>query len=84
MLVAGEVTFWEETGWSAGLLIPAFAVINAIAAGVMIVGWVNVMAPKFQRFPDRLRFYSTVDVPSLPAPDSAPVQSALMSERAAP
>ena len=76
VLVAGEVTFWEETGWSAGVLIPAFVIINTIVAGVMVVGWVRVMAPKFQRFPNRPRFYSTIDVPSLPAPDTTPVRSA--------
>jgi hypothetical protein len=31
------------------------------------VAWVKAFAPKFQRFPDRPRFYSNIDVPSLPA-----------------
>jgi NADH-quinone oxidoreductase subunit H len=69
VLVAGEVTFWEETGWSAGLLIPAFIVINGALAVGLIVAWVKAFAPTFERFPTRLRYYSTIDVPSLPAPD---------------
>ena len=32
------------------------------------LAWVKAFAPKFQRFPDRPRFYSEIDVPSLPAP----------------
>jgi formate hydrogenlyase subunit 4 len=68
VLVAGEVTLWEETGWSAGLLLPAYIVINGALAGALIVAWVKAFAPKFQRFPDRPRFYSEINVPSLPAP----------------
>ena len=68
VLVAGEVTIWEETGWSAGLLLPIFIAVNGAMAGVLIYAWVKAFAPKFQRFPDRPRFYSDIDVPSLPAP----------------
>ena len=74
LLVAGEVTLWEETGWSAGILIPAFVIINIIAAVALIVAWVRAMAPRFQRFPLRPRFYSTIDVPPLPAPDAVKAQ----------
>lgn len=69
--VATEVMIWEETGWSAGVLLPAYIVLNGLMAVVLIVAWVRVFAPKFQRFPDRLRFYDTIDVPSLPAPENA-------------
>jgi NADH-quinone oxidoreductase subunit H len=67
VVVATEVMIWEETGWSAAVILPASIVINGAMAGLLIVGWVRTMAPKFQRFPDRLRMYSTIDVPSLPA-----------------
>jgi NADH-quinone oxidoreductase subunit H len=68
VLVAGEVTLWKETGWSAAVLFPAFIAVNGVAAAALIVAWVKALAPKFQRFPDRPRFSSTIDVPSLPAP----------------
>jgi NADH-quinone oxidoreductase subunit H len=68
IVVAAEVLLWEETGWSAAFWLPAAIVINTLLAGLLVVGWVRTMAPKFQRFPDRLRMYSTIDVPSLPAP----------------
>ncbi len=68
-LVAGEVTLWEETGWSAGVLLPTYVVINSAMAVGLIVAWMRVFAPQFERFPDQLRFYSTIDVPSLPAPE---------------
>jgi NADH-quinone oxidoreductase subunit H len=71
VLVAGEVTLWEETGWSAGLLIPIYVAVNGAMAGALIVGWVRFMAPKFQRFPLRPKFYSTIDVPDLAAPEPA-------------
>lgn len=67
LVVATEVMIWEETGWSAAVILPASIVINGALAGLLIVGWVRTMAPRFQRFPDRLRMYSTIDVPSLPA-----------------
>jgi NADH-quinone oxidoreductase subunit H len=68
VVVAAEVVLWQETGWSAALLLPAYVVVNGALAVVLIVGWVKTFAPRFQRFPDRPRFYSTIDVPSLPAP----------------
>ncbi len=68
VLVAGEVTLWEETGWSPGLLIPIYVAVNGALAVGLIFAWVKAFAPKFQRFPDRPRFYSEIDVPSLPAP----------------
>jgi len=67
VVVAAEVTVWEETGWSAIVLLPAYMVLNSALAVGLIVAWVRAFAPKFQRFPDRPRFYSTIDVPSLPA-----------------
>jgi hypothetical protein len=71
VLVAGEVTLWEETGWSAALLLPIFIAVNGALAVGLIVAWVRTLAPKFQRFPDKPRFYSEIDVPSLPAPGPA-------------
>ncbi len=67
VVVAAEVMVWEETGWSAVVLLPAYMVINGALAVGLIVAWVRAFAPKFQRFPDRPRFYSNIDVPSLPA-----------------
>jgi len=71
MLVAAEVLLWEETGWSAGLLLPAYVVINNALAVSLIVAFVRVFAPKFQRFPTGLRMYSSIDVPALPAVHSS-------------
>ncbi len=67
VLVAAEVLIWQETGVSAGLVLPLYAAFNALFAVTLIVAWVRFMAPKFSRFPDRLRYYSGIDVPSLPA-----------------
>jgi len=67
VLVAAEVLIWEESGWSAGFLIPAYIVINNILAGATIYAFMKVLAPKFERFPTQLRFYPNIDVPSLPA-----------------
>jgi NADH-quinone oxidoreductase subunit H len=67
VLVAAEVTLWHESGWSAAVLLPAFIAINGALCIVLIVGWVRFFAPTFHRFPDRPRFYSSIDVPSLPA-----------------
>ena len=67
VVVAAEVMVWEETGWSAIVLLPVYMVINGALAVGLIVAWVRALAPKFQRFPDRPRFYSNIDVPSLPA-----------------
>ncbi len=72
VLVSAEVTIWEETGWSAGLLIPLYIAVNGAFCIGVIAAWVKVMAPKFERFPNRPRFYSTIDVPSLPAPPMPP------------
>ncbi len=67
VLVAAEVLIWEQSGWSAGFLIPAYIVINNVLAVVTIYGFMKLLSPKFQRFPTRLRFYGAIDVPSLPA-----------------
>jgi NADH-quinone oxidoreductase subunit H len=67
VLVAAEILIWEETGASAGLVLPLYAAFNGLFAVVLIVGWVRFMGPKFTRFPDRLRYYSEIGVPSLPA-----------------
>lgn len=75
IVVATEVLVWEETSIPVQLLIPAFALINTLFAGVLIWAFVRFFAPKFQRFPARLRYYGGIDVPSLPAV-AAPVTDA--------
>jgi len=67
VLVAAEVLIWEESGWSAGLLIPVYVAANGLIAVALIVAFVRLLAPKFQRFPTRLRYYDEIAVPSLPA-----------------
>jgi NADH-quinone oxidoreductase subunit H len=67
ILVAAEVLVWEESGWSAGLLIPAYVVINGALAVATVYAFMRLLAPKFERFPTALRFYPNIDVPSLPA-----------------
>jgi NADH-quinone oxidoreductase subunit H len=76
VLVAAEVLIWQESGWSAGVLLPAYIIINNALAVVTIYGFMTLLAPKFQRFPTRLRFYPTIDVPSLPAVAAADVPGA--------
>lgn len=72
VVVATEVLVWRETGWSAALMIPLFIVINGALTIAVIAAFVRFFAPKFERFPKRLRYYETIDVPSLPA--TAPQQ----------
>lgn len=67
VLVAAEVLIWEETGWSAGVLFPVYVVVNIALAIGLIVAFVRLLAPKFERFPSELRLHSTIDVPALPA-----------------
>lgn len=67
IMVAAEVTIWEESGVSAGLLLPLYTAVNTVFAGAIIVAFVRLLAPKFERFPAQLRFYANIDVPSLPA-----------------
>ena len=74
IMVSAEVTIWEESGLSAGLLLPIYMVINTAAAGAIIVSFVRFLAPKFERFPTQLRFYSNIDVPSLPAVAAEPAK----------
>jgi NADH-quinone oxidoreductase subunit H len=74
--VATEVTIWEETGWSAGILIPAFIVVNNALAFMLIGAWLKFLSPSFQRFPQRLRFYATIDAATLPAAAPRPQDAA--------
>ncbi len=67
VMVAAEVTIWEESGLSAGVVLPIYMAVNTVFAGVIIVAFVRIFAPKFERFPKTLRFYAHIDVPSLPA-----------------
>jgi hypothetical protein len=72
VVVAAEVLIWDETNIPTQVLIPAFIVFNTALAGIVIYAFVTLFAPKFQRFPDRLRYYATIDVPSLPAVAARP------------
>jgi NADH-quinone oxidoreductase subunit H len=67
VVVAAEVLIWDETNIPVQILLPAYMVLNTAFAGVLIVAFVRFFAPKFQRFPTRLRYYGNIDVPSLPA-----------------
>jgi len=82
ILVAAEVLVWNETSWTASLVLPVYAVINAAFAGLLIVGWVRFLGPKFTRFPDRLRYYSNIDVPPLPAAAASPPATGIGSSTA--
>ena len=82
ILVAAEVLVWNETGWTASLVLPVYAVINAAFAGLLIVGWVRFLGPKFTRFPDRLRYYSNIAVPPLPAAAASPPATGIGSSTA--
>jgi NADH-quinone oxidoreductase subunit H len=74
VMVAAEVTIWEESGVSAGLLLPLYMAVNTAFAGAIIYAFVRFLAPKFERFPTQLRFYSNIDVPSLPAVAADPAK----------
>jgi NADH-quinone oxidoreductase subunit H len=76
VLVATEIYIWQETGWSAAAVLPAFVVINNAFAALLIWAWVKALGPQFARFPSRLRYYDTIDVPSLPADAPSPSESA--------
>ena len=67
VMVAAEVTIWEESGLSAGIVLPIYMAVNTAFAGAIIVAFVRFFAPKFERFPKQLRFYANIDVPALPA-----------------
>ena len=67
IVVAAEVLLWNETGWSDWFWVPAIIALNTALCIGLIVFFVKVFAPKFQRFPTRPRFYPGIDVPSLPA-----------------
>ena len=46
VLVAAEVLIWEETGWSAGVLFPVYAVVNVALAIGLIYAFVRLFAPQ--------------------------------------
>ncbi len=73
VLVSAEILVWNETGWSAGAVLPVYVVLNGAFAVGLIVAWVKFMGPRFTRFPVRVRYSPTIDVPPLPAvaPSSA-------------
>jgi NADH-quinone oxidoreductase subunit H len=67
VVAAGEIVIWEESGWSAGVLLPVYTVVNVALAGALMAAWMRLFGPRFTRFPERLRYFETIDVPSLPA-----------------
>jgi NADH-quinone oxidoreductase subunit H len=66
LVVAFEVTLWEEYDLSAGLVLPIFAVVNFAMAGGLIYAWGRVMVSRFERIPKQPRLVGEIDVP-LPA-----------------
>ena len=57
---------WREYEIGAGSVLPIFAVVSFVRAGVLIAGWGRVMTRNYERFPRRARLVSEIDVP-LPA-----------------
>ncbi len=66
LLVALEVLIWREYEVSAGIVLPIFAVVNFVLAGLLIVGWGRVMTRQYERLPKQPRMFAEIDVP-LPA-----------------
>ncbi len=65
-VIAFETLIWREYELSAGIVLPIFAVVNLLLAGVLIVAWGRVMSRELERFPKRPRLVGEIDVP-LPA-----------------
>ncbi|MGI8552131.1 MAG: NADH-quinone oxidoreductase subunit NuoH [Dehalococcoidia bacterium] len=53
-LAALEVLIWQQSGASAGILFPIFAVVNWLLAGALIVGYSHLYGSQIQR-PRKLR-----------------------------
>ena len=62
-LASTQVFIWREYELSAGVVLPIFAVVNVVLAGVLIAGWSRVMTRPFERLPRRPRLVSQIDVP---------------------
>jgi NADH-quinone oxidoreductase subunit H len=66
LLSAFEILIWEERGLSAGVVLPIFAVVNVVLAGVLVTGWARVMTRSFEAVPRRPKLFKDIAVP-LPA-----------------
>lgn len=62
-LIGLETLIWREYEVSAGVVLPIFAVVNAAAAGILIVGWGRLMSRPFERLPRRPRLVREIEVP---------------------
>jgi NADH-quinone oxidoreductase subunit H len=63
LLSAFEVLMWQEYDISAGVVLPIFAVVNFVLAGVLIYGFTSVMTKPFERLPKRARLVHDISVP---------------------
>ena len=63
LLSALEVLIWQEYDVSAGIVLPIFAVVNFVLAGVLLVAFMRVMTRSFERLPKRARLVPDISVP---------------------
>jgi hypothetical protein len=68
-----EVLLWLEYDLSAGLVLPLFSVVNLSLAVFLIVGWMRLVAFRFQALPSRARLVHDIPVvaPGAPAGGAA-------------
>ena len=66
LLVALEVLIWREYEISAGIVLPIFAIVNFVLAGLLIVVWGRMMTRQYERLPKQPRLVREIGVP-LPA-----------------
>jgi len=73
MVGALEVLLWLEYDLSAGLVLPLFSVVNLSLAVFLIVGWMRLVAFRFQALPSRARLVHDIPVvaPGAPAGGAA-------------
>jgi NADH-quinone oxidoreductase subunit H len=69
MVVAFEVLLWEENNLNAGVVLPAFAVVNFALTALLVFAFARVMMRQYTRFPTRAVLVGDIDVP--PAASSA-------------
>ena len=68
VLVAAEVLIWNETGASAGLVLPIYVAVNGLFAGLLIFGLGAIHGAEVLGGSRTASVsYSEIDVPSLPA-----------------
>jgi NADH-quinone oxidoreductase subunit H len=76
LLVALEILIWTEYELSAGVVLPIFAVVNLLLAGLLLAGWGRIMGRQFDRLPRRPRLLPDIDVP-LPPERAEPARAAV-------